>query len=78
MVDLQDSQLAVEALAKEEGVSWEAVCALDERFAFASREYAGYLAARTYEQLREASSRQTPVDAIGDAAAQQISNDLAL
>jgi hypothetical protein len=78
VVDLQGSQLAVEALAQEEGLSLEVVCALDEGFALASREHAGYLAARTYEQMREASNRETPVDAIGDAAAHQTSSDLTL
>jgi hypothetical protein len=77
VVDLQGSQLAIEVLAKEEGLSLEAVCASNESFAIASREYAGYLAARTYEQVRQASTRETPVDAIGDAAAQQTSSDLA-
>jgi hypothetical protein len=77
VVELQDSQLAVEVLAMEEGLSLEAVCALDEGFARASREHAGYLAARTYVQVREASNRETLVDAISDVAAQQISNDLA-
>ena len=77
VVDLQGSQLAVEVLAREEGLSLEAVRALNEGFALASREYAGYLAARTYEQVREASDGETPVDAIGDAAAQQTSSDLA-
>ena len=78
VVDLQGSQLAVEALAQEEGLSLEAVCALDESFALASREHAGYLAARTSVQVRDASSRKTPGDAIGEVGAPQISNDLAL
>jgi len=78
VVDLQDSQLAVEVLAKEEGLSLEAVRALDEGFALASRELVGYLAARTYEQVREASESETPADAIGDAATHQTSSDLAL
>ena len=77
VVDLQGSQLAVEALAKKEGLSLEAVRALNEGFALVSREYAGYLAARTYEQVREASDGETSVDAIGDAAAQQTSSDSA-
>ena len=77
VVDLQGSQLAVEALAKKEGLSLEAVRELNEGFALVSREYAGYLAARTYEQVREASDGETSVDAIGDAAAQQTSSDSA-
>ena len=77
VVGLHGSQLAVEVLAKEEGLSLEAVCALDEGFALASREHAGYLAARTYEQVREASNRETPVETIGDAAAHPTSSDLA-
>ncbi len=69
VVDLQRSQLAVEVLAKEEGLSLEAVRALNEVFALASRDCAGYLAARTYEQVREASEAEIPVDAIGEASA---------
>jgi hypothetical protein len=78
VVDLQGSHLAVEALAGEEGLSLEALRTLDGRFALAGREYAGYLAARTYEQVREASDRQTPTGAIGDTTAQQTPSDLAL
>lgn len=57
VVDLQGSQLAVLALAENEGIPAEGVSALDETFESAGREYAGYLAARTYDQVREVVKR---------------------
>jgi len=57
VVDLQDAQAAVLSLAKVEGLALGAVCALDTTFASANREYAGYLAARTYDQVHEVAKR---------------------
>ncbi len=53
VVDLQDCQTAVLSLAEVEGISAEAVCALDETFGTATRQYAGYLAAHTFDQVQE-------------------------
>jgi hypothetical protein len=53
VVDLQDCQAAVLSLAEVEGISAEAVCALDETFGTATRQYAGYLAAHTFDQVQE-------------------------
>ena len=41
------------SLAEVEGISAEAVCALDETFGTATRQYAGYLAAHTFDQVQE-------------------------
>jgi hypothetical protein len=57
VVDLQGAQVAVLSRAADEGMAPETVCALDETFQSANREYADYLAARTYEQVREAAKR---------------------
>ncbi len=57
VVDLQSSQVAVLSRAEDEGMPLEAVGAWDETFVSADRECAGYLAARTYDQVREAADR---------------------
>ncbi|HUK77786.1 MAG TPA: hypothetical protein VL117_09345 [Thermoleophilia bacterium] len=56
VVDLQESRQAVRSLADDEGISEAALRALDASFDAAHREYAGYLAARTYQQVRAAAS----------------------
>ncbi len=53
VVELQASQAAVLSLAAADGMTPETVCALDATFESATREYAGYLAARTYDQVYE-------------------------
>ncbi len=57
VVDLQGSQVEVLSLAEDEGLPPAGVGALDEAFDTADREYAGYLTARTYEQVRMAAMR---------------------
>lgn len=57
VIDLQSSQVEVLSLAEDEGLPPEAVGALDQAFDSADREYAGYLAARTYEQVRVAATK---------------------
>ncbi|MGD0998472.1 MAG: hypothetical protein ABR941_09185 [Thermoleophilia bacterium] len=57
VVDLQGSHAAVLSLAEDEGIPSEAVGSLDEGFESANREYAGYLAARTYDQVHEVARR---------------------
>ena len=57
VVDLQGAQVAVLSQAEDEGIPMEAVAAFDERFESADREFAGYLAARTYDQVCEATRR---------------------
>ncbi len=53
VVDLQDGHSAVLSQAEVEGMSPEAVCAVNETFAAAERQYAGYLEAHTYDQVHE-------------------------
>jgi len=53
VVDLQECQTAVLLQAEVEGLSPQAVYALDETFGTASRQYAGYLAAHTFDQVHE-------------------------
>lgn len=60
VVELQASQAAVLALAEDESIPPETVSALNDTFAFANREYADYLAARTYDQVQEV-ARQGPL-----------------
>ena len=57
VVALQASQIEVLSLAEDEGMAPDAAGALGEAFESADRQYAGYLAARTYEQVREAAAR---------------------
>ncbi|MGO8994421.1 MAG: hypothetical protein ACLQVI_13970 [Polyangiaceae bacterium] len=54
VVDLQESHVTIQSLADDEGISAAALRELDESFAAAHREYAGYLGARTYQQVRAA------------------------
>ena len=54
---LQSSQVAVRSRAETERISLEAVCAIDRAFEFALREYAGYLAARSHDQVWEVAKR---------------------
>ena len=54
VVELQRGQNEVVALAEDEGLTPSSVGDLDPAFGSADREYAGYLAARTYGQVREA------------------------
>jgi hypothetical protein len=56
VVDMQGGQAKVLLRAEDEGLSPEAIGVLDEAFASAERQYAGYLAARTYHQVREAAT----------------------
>jgi hypothetical protein len=56
VIDLQSSQVEALSSAADEGLPPEAVGALDQAFDSADREYAGYLAARTYEQVRVAAT----------------------
>jgi len=53
VVELQRGQHEVVALAECEGVTLSSLSALDPAYEAADREYAGYLAARTYGQVRE-------------------------
>ena len=57
VVNLQGSRVEVLSSAENEGLPPEALGALDEAFESADREYAGYLSARTYEQVRVAVMR---------------------
>ena len=57
VVALQGSRVAVVSLAEDEGIPLEAAGACDETFESADRECAGYLAARSYDQVREAAER---------------------
>jgi hypothetical protein len=57
VVDLQGSHVAVLSLAEDEGIPPEAAGGLDETFESASREYADYLVARTYDQVYEVARR---------------------
>lgn len=57
VVALQASQIEVLSLTEDEGMAPQAAGPLGEAFESADREYAGYLAARTYEQVREAAAR---------------------
>ena len=57
VVDLQGSQVEVLSLAENEGLPPDSVGALDIAFDAADGEFAGYLAARTYEQVRSAAMR---------------------
>jgi len=54
VVDLQEGQVTVLSLADDEGISAAALRELDEPFGAVHREFAGYLAARTYQQVRAA------------------------
>lgn len=54
VVELQGAELVVLSRAEEEGIPLEAICALDETFESAERECAGYLTARTYDQVHKA------------------------
>jgi len=56
-VDLQEGRREVRSLADHEGISEEALRALDASFDAAHRDYADYLAARTYQQVRVAADR---------------------
>jgi hypothetical protein len=57
VVDLQGGQVEVLSLAADEGLPADALGAIDPAFDSADHEYAGYLAARTYEQVRVAAMR---------------------
>ncbi len=54
VVDLQESHVTIQSLADHEGISAAALRELDESFDATHREYAGYLVARTYQQVRAA------------------------
>jgi len=54
VIDLQEGHWAVRMLADDEGISEATLRELDGPFDAAHREYAGYLAARTYQQVRVA------------------------
>lgn len=54
VVDLQESHVTIQSLADDEGISAAALREFDESFDVAHREYAGYLAARIYQQVRAA------------------------
>ena len=58
VVDLQESYAAVRSQADAEGLPSAAMLTLDEALAIAGRGCAGYLTARTYEQVREAAGRR--------------------
>jgi hypothetical protein len=58
VVDLQSAQVEVLALAADQGVALQTAGAPGEPFASADRDFAGYLAARTFDQVREAAERQ--------------------
>ncbi len=62
VVDLQGGQVEILLLAEGEGMLPETVGALNEAFESANRECAGYLAARTYDQVREAARRRPLID----------------
>ena len=53
VIDLQTTRAEVVSLAAREGLSPEAVGSLDRTLGLADGEYAGYLSARTYDQVRE-------------------------
>ena len=57
VIDMQGGQVEVLLLAEDEDISPEAIGVLDDEFASAERQCAGYLAARTYDQVREAATR---------------------
>ena len=59
VIDLQTSQAEVLLVARDEGVPPEAIAAADEVFRAADSTYAGFLAARTYDQVRVAVVRRS-------------------
>jgi hypothetical protein len=58
VVELQRGQHEVVVLAEDEGLTPSSLGALDPACEAADRECAGYLAARTYGQVREAVERE--------------------
>lgn len=58
VVELQRGQYEVVVLAESEGLALSSLGALDTAFESADRDYAGYLAARTYGQVRAAVERE--------------------
>jgi hypothetical protein len=58
VVDLQEGRQAVRSLARDEGISEAVLRGLAASFDATHREYAGYLAARTYQQVRAAAERK--------------------
>jgi hypothetical protein len=54
---LHESQVAVRSLAAIEGIPSRIECGIDEAFESASREYAGYLAAYSRDQMLEVARR---------------------
>jgi hypothetical protein len=60
VVDLQDRHATVRSLASDEGISAARLRQLDESFGAADREFGGYLAARTYQQVRAAADGRAP------------------
>lgn len=58
VVELQRGQYEVVVLAEGEGLAPSSLGALDTAFGSADRDYAGYLAARTYGQVRAAVARE--------------------
>ena len=59
VIDLQTSQAEVLLAACDSGIPAEAIAAGDEAFRSADRTYAGFLAARTYGQVREAAAHRS-------------------
>jgi hypothetical protein len=54
---LHECHVAVRSLAAAEGIPSRVECAIDEAFESASREYAGYLAAQSRDQMLEVARR---------------------
>ena len=54
VVDLQETHTSVRELADDARIPGATLAELDESFEATRREYAGYLAARTYQQVRVA------------------------
>ncbi len=58
VVELQRGHYEVVVLAEGEGLALSSLGALDTAFESADHDYAGYLAARTYGQMRAAVERE--------------------
>lgn len=61
VVGLQESWAAVRSQAQAEGLPSELMLTLEQALTTAGRQCAGYLAARTYEQVREVAGRRPPL-----------------
>lgn len=78
VVELQASQNEILYLAESEGLAFSSVGALDPAFRSADCHYAGYLAARTYSQVREAVGPEPPAPASRNCTKAQVARAWAM